>query len=142
MTLIRFWQLVCYRPAALGVAFGLCVLVSGAARTDSVSVETAARLQAALSQFITQASTDDGAFIVLDRHTAKRMSLYPAGKHPLIIPFAGDFYVCMTMLDKEGRRLNVDFLLRPQRTGTAGQFIVVDTFVDARDLLERAIDSN
>ncbi len=121
-------------------AFQLLVS-AGRVLAETVSVEKAARLQATLNQFILQASTQDGSFTYLNRKTAKREQLYPAGKHPMIIPFFEDYYLCVTMLNKQGQTVNVDFLLRPKSDGAAGIYMVVDTFVDARHILEKALES-
>ena len=108
--------------------------------SETVSVETSAGLQASLSAFLAAASSDDGRFAYLDRDTARKTHLYPTTKHPIIVPFEGDYYLCMTMRDTEGRKVNVDFLLRPKSrlSGDTG-YVVVDVFVDARHVMEQAL---
>ena len=116
-------------------------LISPASARD-VPVETAARLQATLSKFVSDASAKDGSFVYLNRETAQRVMLYPSGKHPMVIPFGEDYYLCVTMLDAQGNKLDVDFLLRPKSGAGEGVFLVVDTFVDNRNLLHRALKRN
>ena len=112
------------------------------ARAENVSVQLAAKLQATLGQFLSDASTEDGGFVYLDRETAQRDMLYPASKHPMVIPFDGDYYLCVTMLDAEGNKKDVDFLLRRKRDASEDSFMVVDTFIDSRALLNKALERN
>lgn len=95
-----------------------------------------------LSKFLSDASTEDGSFVFLNRETAQRDMLYPASKHPMIIPFDGDYYLCVTMLDAEGNKRDVDFLLRRKRGAGEDSFMVVDTFIDSRALLNKALERN
>lgn len=112
------------------------------ARAENVSVQLAAKLQATLGQFLSDASTEDGGFVYLDRETAQRDMLYPASKHPMVIPFDGDYYLCVTMLDAGGNKKDVDFLLRRKRDASEDSFMVVDTFIDSRALLNKALERN
>jgi len=117
-------------------------LFISAAKAENISVQVAAKLQATLSQFLSDASGEDGGFVYLDRETAQRDMLYPASKHPMIIPFDGDYYLCVTMLDAQGNKKDVDFLLRRKKDAGKDSFIVVDTFIDNRALLDRALERN
>jgi len=110
---------------------------------ETLSVEMSAKLQASLSGFLAEASAADGSFSYLDRNTARRSHLYPTTKHPIIVPFDGDYYLCMTMRNTEGDKINVDFLLRPKSANSgADGFVVVDVFVDARHVMEQALKHN
>ena len=127
---------------------GACVIIISMihitpqiAHAEQIPIETAARLQFVLNNFIYNASGKDGLFTYLNRQTAKREMLYPASKHPIIIPFDGDYFMCMTMLDSLGHKINVDFLLRPKMNKTTTlDFLVVDVFVNARHILEDAME--
>ena len=124
----------------LAVMVLLFSMVKTPAFGETLSVETSARLQASLTTFLTEASTADGRFSYLDRSTARKAYLYPTTKHPIIVPFDGDYYLCMTMRDSEGQKVNVDFLLRPKSSASAqAGFVVVDVFVGARHLMEQAL---
>ena len=98
------------------------------------------QIQASLATFLAEASSEDGRFSYLDRKSARKNHLYPTTKHPIIVPFDGDCYLCMTMRNTDGHKVNVDFLLRP-KSGESGAdgFVVVDVFVDARHVMEQAL---
>ena len=126
--------------AGLILSMMLVWAIKGPAFGETLSVETSARLQASLSAFLAEATSQDGRFSYLDRATARKKQLYPTTKHPIIVPFDGDYYLCMTMRDTDGAKVNVDFLLRPKSSlsGDTG-YVVVDVFVDARHLMEQAL---
>ena len=131
------------RPTGYGLfALMLFVFASLPVKADEVPVHIAAKLQAALSQFISDASAEDGSFTYLDRQTARRQMLYPASKHPMIIPFGTDYYLCVTMLDAQGKKIDVDFLLRAKGRANSQNFMVVETFIDERELLNKALERN
>ena len=79
-------------PVSLPVASYLlaALLLFSLAKTpafgETLSVETSTKLQASLSSFLADASSDDGRFSYLDRNTARKTHLYPTTKHPIIVP--------------------------------------------------------
>jgi hypothetical protein len=121
---------------------GLIIMPFFAVQAKEVSVEQAAHLQASLNQFISDASNHDGSFTYLNRQSARREMLYPASKHPVILPIGDDFYLCVNMLDADGKKIPVDFLLRLKSGSSSIEYIVIDTFIDQRDLLETALKRN
>ena len=125
-------------------------LVSGflnvAAAQQLSELTQKAALQAALAQFLSEAGSADGSFAVLNRKTASFDRLYPATLHPEIIPIKTGYYLCITMLNAKGQKIDADFLLRP-KSGVANpqhadDFIVVDVIISNRALLRQYLSEH
>jgi len=125
----------------LGVS--VCLILSGpviAADSTPSDLERNALLQAHLARYITSLSAKDGGFRYLDRQDATIKTAYPASLHPQIITIADSYFLCITMRDDAGNKLDADFLIRLKSDArppfSVDDFIVTDAIIGNRQLLE------
>ena len=133
---VRFW---------LCLWVYLLISVSGFSAQDglSLSLERKAVLQASLSHYIASVSSEDGGFSYLDRQDARIKTAYPASLHPKILIIGDSYFLCITMLDEAGNKIEADFLLRAKTNAhlplSPDDFIVTDTIIGNRALLKAAM---
>lgn len=102
---------------------------------SSLDASTKAQLQTTIITFLEKAADETGAFGVIDRETGFRVAVFPGAIHPRIVPYGADYFLCIEMFDKAGKKYDADFLIR---NGTDG-WMVVDVMMNQRDLLRKAI---
>jgi hypothetical protein len=96
---------------------------------------TKTQLQTTMITFLEAAADEAGAFGVIDRDTGVRVAVFPGAIHPRIVPYGADYFLCIEMFDRAGKKYDADFLIRDGSKG----WMVVDVMMNQRDLLRKAI---
>ena len=118
--------------AATFVAMMIWMQPASAADLD---VATKTKLQSVMIAFLDDGSDASGAFKIIDRETGDTRSIFPGALHPKIVPFGGDYVLCLEMFDPNGGRHDADFVLRQGPMG----WQVVDILFNQRTLLKKAL---
>ena len=112
-----------YKYFLIFISFFL--FITSSVQGEDVSADKKIVLQDIMNQFIDEIS-EDGKMIYHDTKTDKLNSLFFASAQPMYVPHEGNYFLCTSGFDEEGREHIVDFYAQD----VGGDYKIVDVTVD------------
>ena len=115
-------------PTAIAILTVITVAIAGAADDPAIKGKLRSDIQASMKNFI-DAHTIGGTYFIFDAAKGQLMRLKFDQLHAGIVK-KGDFYVsCADFVDREGRKVDLDFLVVPD----GGRMVTTQAVVHAVD---------